>query len=313
MAVLKVKDSSGNWQNIVTLKGDKGDTGDQGPAGTTSFAGLTDVPDRVKNAVSTVNGKSASADGSIDLSDKFLPLSGGTMNGIITLKSGSRIVGTSSDTWKAVDVYSSSGNSSGANLHLRCNDSSTDPGTFVLTSQLSNDNRYDLFGKPDGVLMWGNKHIVRSVNGTAADENGNVTLEAGSYPTLKTSFSMGSESATSESQVTKTITGLVIGRPAYLVAKVPSFSHPSAGKTKYYSTTANIISGAFSTTSVTGTLSGSSAQFDIGFSLTTWNMDDGGTRKASTLLAQSYTVFPCATSMTVVFEVWQPITIEVWQ
>lgn len=71
MAVVKIKDANGNWQNVVALKGDKGDTGDQGPAGpagTTSFAGLTDVPNRVKNAVSSVNGISADASGNVAIS-----------------------------------------------------------------------------------------------------------------------------------------------------------------------------------------------------------------------------------------------------
>ena len=67
MAVVKVKDANGNWQSVVAVKGDKGDTGPAGPAGTTSFHGLSDVPSRVKNAVSSVNGISPNSSGSLQL------------------------------------------------------------------------------------------------------------------------------------------------------------------------------------------------------------------------------------------------------
>ena len=60
-------------QGIQGIQGPKGDTGatgatgPTGPAGTTTFSGLTDVPSRVKNAVSSVNGLSADSSGSLKL------------------------------------------------------------------------------------------------------------------------------------------------------------------------------------------------------------------------------------------------------
>ena len=50
-----------------------------------------------------------------------------------------------------------------------------DDGSILLIAE-DQTNTSKLIGLPDGTLTWGDKNIVRSVNGVNADENGNVTL-----------------------------------------------------------------------------------------------------------------------------------------
>ncbi len=63
----------------------------------------------------------------------------------------------------------------GATLAL-CGGSSTENvGQFVLRAADSTQSVY-FFGSPSGLLRWGNKNIVRSVNNINALDNGNVTI-----------------------------------------------------------------------------------------------------------------------------------------
>lgn len=51
-----------------------------------------------------------------------------------------------------------------------------DDGSILLIAE-DQTNTSKLIGLPDGTLTWGDKNIVRSVNGVNADENGNVKIE----------------------------------------------------------------------------------------------------------------------------------------
>ena len=63
----------------------------------------------------------------------------------------------------------------GATLSL-CGGNSTDnTGQFVLRAADSTQSVY-FYGSPSGLLRWGGKNIVRSVNNTTADDKGNVNL-----------------------------------------------------------------------------------------------------------------------------------------
>ncbi len=69
-----------------------------------------------------------------------------------------------------------------ANLQLcGCNYTGdiADAGQFSLEATDSIDSAV-LLGTPSGVLKWGNKNIVRSINNSVADENGNVTIDVNS-------------------------------------------------------------------------------------------------------------------------------------
>ena len=57
MAVLKIKDSNGEWQNIVAVKGDRGPEGPRGPAGPTGPVG----------GVASVNGALPDDNGNVSL------------------------------------------------------------------------------------------------------------------------------------------------------------------------------------------------------------------------------------------------------
>lgn len=151
--------------------------------------------------------------------------------------------------------------------------------------------------------------LVTSVNGVNADASGNVAIKAGSYPTKKTSFSLGSNSATDFSNVTKTVTGLTIGRPVYFVLKFPSVSFPSSEGTYARYIGLQLFSGAFSTASITN---GFGAGLDVpilGADFTTYS--DGS--KESIVYEQCLTTFPCATSISFGAIVKHAVTLEVWQ
>ena len=52
-----------------------------------------------------------------------------------------------------------------------------DDGSILLIAE-DQTNTSKLIGLPDGTLTWGDKNLVRSVNGVNADENGNVVLSS---------------------------------------------------------------------------------------------------------------------------------------
>ena len=52
-----------------------------------------------------------------------------------------------------------------------------DDGSILLIAE-DQTNTSKLIGLPDGTLTWGDKNIVRSVNGVNADENGNIHLDS---------------------------------------------------------------------------------------------------------------------------------------
>ena len=100
-----------------------------------------------------------------------LPLTGGTMTG--TLKTSSSI--TKSNDSSYLDVTGATAWNKGAYLSLSGKDSDRG-GRFDLSAHDGTNNKV-LVGKPDGTLTWGNNNIVRSVNGTSADANGNVSVD----------------------------------------------------------------------------------------------------------------------------------------
>ena len=59
-----------------------------------------------------------------------------------------------------------------------------DDGSILLIAE-DQTNTSKLIGLPDGTLTWGDKNIVRSVNGIDADENGNVTISSESSESSK--------------------------------------------------------------------------------------------------------------------------------
>lgn len=63
----------------------------------------------------------------------------------------------------------------GATLQLCGGTFATNAGQFLL-SAVDSTNSTTLLGSPSGILKWGNKNIVRSVNNAVADDKGNVKI-----------------------------------------------------------------------------------------------------------------------------------------
>ena len=106
---------------------------------------------------------------------KYLPLIGGTLTGDFALNG--CVIRLANDEQELQIVSGTNRESSfGARLGLRAKNNGSGPGSFHLLAHTDTTEKY-LAGYPDGRLTWGDKNIVRSVNGINADENGNVQLD----------------------------------------------------------------------------------------------------------------------------------------
>ena len=97
----------------------------------------------------------------------FLPISGGTIGGSIISDVENIIVRSINN-----GILTISGSADGRGAKLSLHGSS---GTNAKIFSLLADN-IQFAGFPTGELIWGNKHIVRSINGINADANGNVQI-----------------------------------------------------------------------------------------------------------------------------------------
>jgi hypothetical protein len=117
--------------------------------------------------------------------DKYLPLAGGTMTGILRF---SNSLGIANDANSGVFVYSSTTTLDPGTVQIRAGDTSKNPYINLCSSEHPNlagiihiyakniDRSAGLKLFPDGSFTWNNQNIVRSVNGTAADAAGNVVI-----------------------------------------------------------------------------------------------------------------------------------------
>ena len=187
-----VNGKSANAEGNVTLA--SSDVGAL-PSTTTHTSG--DVPVTRK-----VNGKPLSSDVTLNYSDVGalpsttthtsgdLPLSGGvitgtlTVNGAVAANSSLSVNGTVSavsasfekgdiGSGEDYDALNLKGKDGGAYLNLYTRASG---GAFSLTAGNGSTTR-SLLGYRDGVLTWDGKNVVRSVNGSNADANGNVSVD----------------------------------------------------------------------------------------------------------------------------------------
>ena len=129
---------------------------------------------------------------------KYLPLSGGTMTGAIKSSSQTTIQATTDNS--SIGIYGSTASANGARLLLRGKGHSNSGWAELSAHDGTNDKVLAL--RPDGTLQWGGANIVRSVNGTSADANGNVTITSGYHTGNATS--VGGASATKPAVVVTT-------------------------------------------------------------------------------------------------------------
>lgn len=84
-----------------------------------------------------------------------------------------------SGTNKYLSIRTGSGRLLKANVQIKAVLTAFVPsdGSILLTAE-DQTNTSKLIGLPDGTLTWGDKNIVRSVNGVNADESGNIVLSS---------------------------------------------------------------------------------------------------------------------------------------
>ena len=131
-----------------------------------------------------------------------LPLSGGTMTGDIKFSGSRNIIGTA-DTG-STQIYGGTAWNKGSMLGVYGNTHTSRPGWLYFSSHDGTNGKV-LIGKPDGTFTWDGKNVVRSVNGTAADASGNVTISVSGggtsaykipYATCSTASKTGAKVAT---------------------------------------------------------------------------------------------------------------------
>lgn len=94
---------------------------------------------------------------------KYLPLAGGTMNGMIETSGGQNFPALSHVN-------------SGGQLWLFDKGDQLYKGGFIARAKATDGAYHDLEGRADGLLMWDGKNVVRSVNGYTATATGEVTI-----------------------------------------------------------------------------------------------------------------------------------------
>lgn len=105
----------------------------------------------------------------------YLPLSGGTMKGEIKSSISEFVIRKTDNSGRIILNSGPGGYLDGASLYLTGQTRSDQTGQFILGA-CAHSKTVALTGKPDGSLIWNGKHIVRSINNTNADINGNVDI-----------------------------------------------------------------------------------------------------------------------------------------
>lgn len=137
----------------------------------------------------------------------YLPLSGGTMTGVIT-RSGDLAKNSLDNSW--VRVNGGTSNTAGANLLLYGKSGST-AGAFYLTAH-DGTNDKQLIGKPDGTCTWAGKNIL-------TDATVGTILEASTSADVSLSASAA-----------KNITSLTIPKGTWIITGHARFDSVTSGK-----------------------------------------------------------------------------------
>lgn len=126
--------------------------------------------------VQTINGQSPDENGNIDPSQVgCLPVAGGTLSGDLKMSGLRRVRNLADDAGFA--IYGGTVFENGAFFAAYGKDYDERPG-WLYGAASDNENFTTLVLKPSGEFTVGNKHVVRSVNGTSADASGNVEVDA---------------------------------------------------------------------------------------------------------------------------------------
>lgn len=142
-----------------------------------------------KHIVRTVNGVLANNAGNVTLKPStigaaaekhthdYLPLTGGTVSGSVTVSGDVKIGGSiwGLDASDNISILADSSGFTGTCLILYNVNNAEHPG-FATIQAADENNLASVTLQPDGTLKCNGKNIVRSVNNTVADTSGNVTL-----------------------------------------------------------------------------------------------------------------------------------------
>lgn len=110
--------------------------------------------------------------------DNGLPLSGGTMTGVIVHTIGDLIRQNATDKWTSIKGGTS--DADGGYFTTYGKDHSNSGEVVIGTNDGTNKKLAHFY--PDGRFIWDSKNVVRSVNGTSADSAGNVTISIPATP-----------------------------------------------------------------------------------------------------------------------------------
>lgn len=151
------------------LQGPQGEQGPQGAPGTTTFGGLTDVPDNVLNALSYVaQTLTAEQKAQIvqNLVGTFLPLSGGELSGALKFLLG-EVAANPGVSYEGFIVRALKDGVGGAALVLSTASSPDNPGSVQLRTKLSGgEDGPALACFPTGAIEW-NRKPVELVNSSS--------------------------------------------------------------------------------------------------------------------------------------------------
>lgn len=138
---------------------------------------------KAASAMTADGATKATQDGNgANIANTYLPKTGGTMTGDIKFSGFRNIMGTT-DTG-SIQIYGGTDWEAGSMIGVYGKSHSSRAGWIYLSSH-DGTNTNVLVVKPDGTFQWGGKNVIRSVNGTAADASGNVTVSS-STPTKLT-------------------------------------------------------------------------------------------------------------------------------
>lgn len=131
----------------------------------------------ISNELVSVHNYSSSAHK--DLFDSKLSLTGGTMTGTITLNGIATAIAQKA-TNSYLYIFGGTTYTNGASVMLS-GENDSDKGAFKIRAA-GNGTTEVLHGKTDGALTWKGKNIVRSINNSFADSDGNVNLKLDTIP-----------------------------------------------------------------------------------------------------------------------------------
>lgn len=152
-----VADIMGANAQLSIIKGD----------GTTSVVSINNV----------LNATKATQDGAGNvITDTYVKKTGDTLSGTLTFTTTNNWLLRKNVNTGAAFITGGTEWTKSANLQLYGGENAAASGKFILMAN-NGTNRCDLEGRVTGELTWGGTHIVRSVNGIKANEQGNVVIK----------------------------------------------------------------------------------------------------------------------------------------